>query len=106
MFKVSPKYFTNQTKTLDTSTEFLFGESVHSLRDDPADALSFANTFNAAQDGSAMRAKLGPFMGLYQNKTYWKAGIDLRNYVSRFAQRAIDYRVTINNGENVTEEIK
>lgn len=106
VFQVSFKYFTNQTKTLDTSTESLFGESVHSLRDDPTDTLSFTNTFNTAQDGSAMRVKLGPFMGFYQDKVYWKAGSDLRNYVGRFAQRAIDYRIAMNSGENASEEIK
>jgi cytochrome P450 len=100
-------YLTNRWKTLDTATEFLFGESVHSLNDaNSAEASSFANSFNIAQEGTATRFRLGPLMGLYRSKEFTEAGIDVRTYVGRFVQKAIDYRIAVNSGEKVDPAIK
>lgn len=85
----------------------MFGESVHSLSDiDSTEASSFGNSFNIAQEGAATRIRLGPLMRFYWNKECTKAGMDVRGYVGRFVQKAIDYRIAANSGEKVDPEIK
>jgi cytochrome P450 len=107
VFDVFSIYLTNSFKTLDTASEFLFGESVHSLREETsAEAASFAKNFNVAQEGTAIRFRLGPLMKFYRNKEYTKATIEVRDFVGRFVQKAIDYRIAVNKGEKVDPEIK
>lgn len=82
----------NISKTLDSATEFLFGESVHSLADTADAATSFATNFYTAQEGLAARFRLGPLRILHGNKEFKEAVADVRDYVGRFVQKAIDVR--------------
>ncbi|CAG8371353.1 unnamed protein product [Penicillium salamii] len=94
-------------QTLDTASEFLFGESVHSLRENNStEAALFAKQFNTATDGTATRIRMGPLMMLYRNKEYWKAGTGLRDYIDKFVQKAIDYRIAVDSGQKVDPKIK
>ncbi|EPS27712.1 hypothetical protein PDE_02656 [Penicillium oxalicum 114-2] len=85
--------------TLDSATEFLFGESVNSLKDtSTASASSFADDFNTAQNGLVRRNRLGPLMGLYRNRDFSKSIVNARAYVDRFVQKGIDYRLALDKG--------
>lgn len=91
--------------TLDSATEFLFGESVHSLNDVTSPAASaFAKDFNVSQEGLATRGRMGSLMMFYRNKEFSKASVDARSYVDRFVEKAINYRVALDSGQDVTEE--
>ncbi|KAJ5323136.1 hypothetical protein N7452_011425 [Penicillium brevicompactum] len=94
-------------QTLDTASEFLFGESVHSLRDDKGgEAALFGDWFNTATEGTATRIRLGALGRFYRNRNYSEAGKGLRNYINRFVQKAIDYRIAVNSGQKVDPKIK
>ncbi|KAF3394002.1 Cytochrome P450 52A13 [Penicillium rolfsii] len=85
--------------TLDSATEFLFGESVHSLKNTvPLSASSFAKDFNKAQEGLTLRSRLGSLMGLHYDRDFSRAVINARAYVDRFVQKAIDYRIALESG--------
>lgn len=91
---------TSRCKTLDSATEFLFGESVHSLHDDVSvSASSFARDFNKSQEGLALRSRLGSLMGLHYDREWSKAVVNARSYVDRFVQKAIDYRLALESGQ-------
>ncbi|KAK4865999.1 hypothetical protein LT330_008739 [Penicillium expansum] len=93
--------------TLDTATEFLFGESAHSLRkEESSSGAKFAKSFDAAGHVTAMRFRLGAFGRFYRRKEYNKAIRDTRTYIERFVQKTIDYRVALNSGREVDQEIK
>jgi cytochrome P450 len=73
--------------TLDTTTAFLFGESVKSLRaSDSTSETTFATAFNIAQDFIAKRMRLTNVYWLIGGKQFTKACED----VHRFADQIID----------------
>ncbi|KAJ5894612.1 hypothetical protein N7495_006303 [Penicillium taxi] len=93
--------------TLDTATEFLFGESAHSLKKEASPSgLSFGKSFDNAQNGLADRFRLGVFMKFYRNKEYSDGVIETRAYAGKFAQKAIDYRLAVTSGNDVPQDIK
>lgn len=100
-----PHFSLTHLKTLDSATEFLFGESVHSLNDVTSPAASaFAKDFNVSQEGLATRSRMGPLMIFYRNKEFSKAVVDARSYIDRFVEKAINYRVALDSGQDVSEE--
>lgn len=106
-FRYPQAFVAHRTQTLDTATEFLFGESVHTLRKDgSSDGAAFAEHFGVAQVESGLRFRVGSFARFYHNKRYAQAVKFTRQYVERFAQKAIDYRVAVNSGREVDEKIK
>lgn len=84
--------------TIDTSTEFLFGESVHSLRgDEPGkpSGVAFAQAYDAALQESALRVfqtPLGRLMG--QSKEDLKNCKTVHEYVQRYVDDALRWRQT------------
>jgi cytochrome P450 len=73
--------------TLDTTTAFLFGDSVDSLKTaTTAGELTFANAFNTAQDFVAKRMRLQDLYWLVSGKKFTAACHD----VHRFADQIID----------------
>ncbi|KAL8830337.1 MAG: hypothetical protein Q9170_005773 [Blastenia crenularia] len=73
--------------TLDTTTAFLFGESVNSLQAlDPAGESTFASAFNSAQDFVAKRMRLQNLYWLVSGRKFTAACED----VHRFADQIID----------------
>ncbi|KAE8375732.1 cytochrome P450 [Aspergillus bertholletiae] len=79
--------------TLDTATEFLFGESVESLRPgSSAESSSFAYHFNVAQDGIAFSVAVAPFDRLLFKPKLRESVREARAYVGNFVNKAITYR--------------
>lgn len=68
--------------------------------------MAFAKNFNTAQEVTAVRFRIGSLGRFYRNREYAKAVKNTRAFVDRFVQKAIDYRIAVNNGENVDEKIK
>ncbi|CAD6593970.1 MAG: hypothetical protein ASARMPREDX12_007883 [Alectoria sarmentosa] len=76
---------------LDSSTEFIFGESVNSLTDTPFDAQQFLDAFSQALQGAGRRAQAGKlrFVFLFDNKK-WKSSCDkVHAFVDRHVARAL-----------------
>lgn len=81
--------------TVDASTEFLFGESVHSLYDesigrecDP-DVANFADAFNEAQVALGVRTYLQPAFFLYNPPSFWKNSKIVHNFAKTFVNKAL-----------------
>lgn len=84
--------------TLDTATEFLFGESVDSqVRLQPrfkpsregAMAAAFADAFDVGQRGITIRARLGNLYWLANGKEFRDACKVCNTFIDRFVQRAL-----------------
>ncbi|CAF9936885.1 MAG: hypothetical protein ALECFALPRED_006997 [Alectoria fallacina] len=76
---------------LDSSTQFIFGESVNSLIDTPFDAQEFLDAFSQALQGAGRRAQAGKlrFVFLFDNKK-WKSSCDkVHAFVDRHVARAL-----------------
>jgi cytochrome P450 len=80
---------------LDSSTEFIFGESVASL-DDPPNALQashkFPAAFNVAQQGMGARFTMLPFNFLHRDEQFWGACRSIRQFVADCVQDAVARR--------------
>lgn len=79
---------------LDSSTEFIFGESVRSL--DESDALAsphrFPSAFNRAQQGMGARFQMLPFNFLHRDEKFWEACATIRQFVAESVENAIARR--------------
>lgn len=88
-FDIQPYFF---ALTLDTATEFLFGESVESLLDGdvghPAVG-TFAESFNAAQTWIVMKLKAGPLYKFVANKECAHYCSISREFVGRYVERCL-----------------
>lgn len=84
--------------TMDSATEFLFGQSVHSLRPDLPDIPSgndFAKAFDLAQHHCSLRFRKGLLASIKgQDKEDVEAIKTCHAYVQRFVDDAIRYRHT------------
>jgi cytochrome P450 len=76
---------------LDSSTEFIFGESVASL--DAGDSLvaphKFPTAFNIAQKGMGARFQMPPFNIFHRDKQFWGACRTIRQFVAESVERAL-----------------
>ncbi|KAH7120563.1 n-alkane-inducible cytochrome P450 [Dactylonectria macrodidyma] len=89
--------------TMDSATEFLFGESIDSLhagKEQP----SFAKDFNTSQDGLAIRTRLGPLMIFHRDSAFSKATVEARRFVDQFVQKALEYRDAHTDGKDATTD--
>lgn len=88
-FDIQPYFF---ALTLDTATEFLFGESVENLLDDnvgnPATG-TFAEAFNTAQYWVAVKLTTGPFYKFVGNKECARSCAASREFVGRYVERCL-----------------
>jgi cytochrome P450 len=98
--------------TLDSSTEFLFGESVESLLDDPnTPRVNFAEMFDYAQSEMVTRFRLGPLLAFYRNKRFYESCHAAHDFVDKYVagalQRRHDGKTTEHKGEKyiVLDEI-
>jgi cytochrome P450 len=84
--------------TMDTSTEFLFGESVHSLRgDEPGkpSGVAFAHAYDTALQTSALRATQSPLEKLMgQSKEDKQNCKTVQDFVQRYVDEALRWRQT------------
>lgn len=75
---------------LDSSTEFIFGESVASLTTDSlVDPHTFPAAFTKAQEGMGIRFQIPPFNFLHRDKGFWDACSTIRQFVARAVDEAI-----------------
>ncbi|KAL5442043.1 hypothetical protein PMIN07_003778 [Paraphaeosphaeria minitans] len=84
--------------TIDTSTEFLFGESVHSLRgDEPGkpSGVAFAQAYDIAHRECALRATQSPLARLIgQSKQDKQNCKTVHDFVQRYIDEALRWRQT------------
>ncbi|KAG6007686.1 hypothetical protein E4U21_005646 [Claviceps maximensis] len=76
--------------TIDSATDFLFGQSVGSLKDVAEAEISFAEAFNYAQDAIRMRAILGPFHIFRRDPKATKCNKLCRELAWQFVQQAVE----------------
>ena len=85
---------------LDSSTEFIFGESVSSLTTDSmVDPQRFIAAFTKAQEGMGVRLQIPPFNFLHRDKRFWDACSTIRSFVSHVVDEAIRRRDIIGKEE-------
>ncbi|KAI3403001.2 hypothetical protein KGF56_004254 [Candida oxycetoniae] len=82
--------------TVDTSTEFLFGESVHSLYDDAInmktdpEVADFAQAFNETQKDLAVRAYLQVMYWIYNPPSFKRNTKIVHKFAKRFVNKALN----------------
>ncbi len=82
--------------TLDSATEFLFGESTECLVDgkNTASAARFADAFNYSQHASGDRFRLGMFSALVPDPKFVKDVEYVQGFVDNYVRKALEYRKT------------
>lgn len=75
--------------TINSATEFLFGQSVSSLRMNQSE-LGFAHAFNYAQEAITTRGLLGPFRAFYRDKKADECNHFCREFAKQFVEGAVD----------------
>ncbi|EFY96492.1 cytochrome P450 [Metarhizium robertsii] len=75
--------------TIDSATEFLFGQSVGSLKKTAKTELDFAEAFNYAQDAIRMRNILGPLANLYRDPKADRCNKICREFAQQFVDKAV-----------------
>lgn len=75
--------------TLDTTTALLLGSSVYSLRadaDQDIENKTFAESFNAAQEGLAKRFRIAPWQFFYNPKSFQEACKNVHRYIDQYIE--------------------
>ena len=94
--------------TIDSATEFLFGQSTNTLRSgrngDGAGEANFAKSFNKAQAYCAQRARMGLMRGLYRDPAADEAIRVCHEFVDQFVDEAVKYREDLEKKGSVKEE--
>jgi cytochrome P450 len=76
--------------TLDSATEFLFGQSVNSLNSaEKSEQVKFGKDFDCAQNGLTMRTRFGKLVFLYRNKPFDQACKNVHAFVDDIVQREL-----------------
>jgi cytochrome P450 len=84
--------------TIDSATEFLFGQSTNTLKEKKEggpDGAQFAQSFNEAQDACAMRFRLGMLRHLRKDRKGEEAMRICHEFVGQFVDEALRYREAI-----------
>ena len=103
--------------TLDSATEFLFGQSVGMLKKEKAKTEpgaferstgepSFAEAFHYSQQAVLTRTVLGPLSALYRNRKADECNRICRGFAQQFVEEAIDAAAARKRGEEVEEKRK
>lgn len=75
--------------TIDSATEFLFGQSVGSLKMTDPSELGFAQAFNRALNAIIIRATLGPLSMFYRDRKADECNRICRDFAMRFVEEAL-----------------
>ena len=77
---------------LDTTTEFLFGESLGTLAKDGAglEAKNFLESYNYGQRGIGMRMQMPPYNFLTRDPKFWQSCHTAHAFVERYVDRALE----------------
>lgn len=81
--------------TIDTASDFLFGESVHAL--DPhqsSTSKAISQAFDYTSQGVAFRLQMGPLSFLFPDKKFKKSVSLIHEYVDYFVDKAVAYRTS------------
>ncbi|KAH8646971.1 putative cytochrome P450 alkane hydroxylase [Tricladium varicosporioides] len=76
--------------TMDSATEFLFGESVNSLLDNDTSRQGFATQFDYAQAFMVKRYRLGKLGRWFRNKKFDDACKMTQEFVDKYVQKAVE----------------
>jgi cytochrome P450 len=91
--------------TLDSATEFLFGQSVQSLvENSDSDTQSFGAAFDYAQSQLGRRARMGKLRFLYRNAKFDEACRTAHDFADKFVFKALEYRRKHPKGEEEKEK--
>jgi cytochrome P450 len=87
-FDLQPLFF---NLTLDSATEFLFGQSVHSLSSaEDSEQAKFGKDFDFAQSYLGIRSRLGKLVFLHRNKKFYQACRNVHAFVDDIVQKELD----------------
>ncbi|KUJ09796.1 putative cytochrome P450 [Mollisia scopiformis] len=94
--------------TMDSATEFLFGQSTNTLLEGETSATGekFADAFTYATETAGLTARVGKLANLFPNKRYEDSVKFVHDFVGNYVQSAIDMRNGSFNGEKKAEEGK
>jgi cytochrome P450 len=85
--------------TIDSATEFLFGQSTNTLRNTGVQAgateANFAKAFNRAQSACATRGRMGLLRSIYRDPAGDEATRVCHDFVDQFVDEAVKYREDI-----------
>jgi cytochrome P450 len=93
--------------TMDSTTDFLFGHSIHTLKKygyDPGleAGQDFGSAFNYAQNAIAARIRMGPLKIFFRDPQVQDANRRCHELVEQFVDKALEYRQTLK--ENMSTE--
>lgn len=79
--------------TIDTASDFLFGESVHALDPHQSEtAKAVSKAFDYTTQGLAFRLQMGAISPLFPDKKFKKSVNLIHEYVDYFVDKAVSYR--------------
>ena len=78
--------------TMDSATEFLFGESTNSLAPSNVSNTRFAEAFNRSQEAIGETSRAGWFGIFFRESSFHDDVKYVHEFVDRFVQRGLDYR--------------
>ncbi|MCJ1230206.1 hypothetical protein MMC12_006878 [Toensbergia leucococca] len=92
--------------TLDSATEFLFGESTDCLLNRGGDdaAAGFAAAFNRSQESIAVRVRYGILADLWPNKNMKKDIKFIHQYIDNYVRKGIEYAQSQDSEKTKSEE--
>ena len=86
--------------TMDSATEFLFGESTDCLAPDPSpDNFEFAEAFTRSQETIAASFRTGKLANLLRQFRTKKDRMYCQDFVDKFVQRGLEYRKRLDLGK-------
>ncbi|OGM44243.1 cytochrome P450 [Aspergillus bombycis] len=87
--------------TIDSATEFLFGQSVGALKKSQSE-LAFAEAFHYAQKAIPVRGMLGPLNAVYRDRKADECNRICRDFVQQFVDEAVYAAEVRNEGKETT----
>ncbi|KAL8786918.1 MAG: hypothetical protein Q9195_007997 [Heterodermia aff. obscurata] len=81
--------------TMDSATEFLFGESTNSLAPSNSSNTRFAEAFNRSQEAIGEASRAGWLGTFFRESSFHDDVKYLHNFVDHFVQRGLNYRKTL-----------
>jgi cytochrome P450 len=87
--------------TLDSATEFLFGQSTDVLGDSPESGARFSDAFTYVTARMGLESRVGPVVTIIPNKRYSDGKKVIQEYVSAYVQSAV---ASYNNGTPIKKD--
>lgn len=87
--------------TLDSATEFLFGQSTDVLGDFPERGAKFADAFTYVTERMGLESRVGPLANIMPNKRYKDGVKTIHEYISGYVQDAV---ASYKNGTSIKKD--